>query len=63
VLKDEKNDIPFSIATDACNKGNRNFFPVGVQYFIPEQGVSFRIFDFYEDAFEDSQSININCTV
>jgi hypothetical protein len=33
------------------------FFPVGVQYFIPEQGVSFRILDFYGDAFEDSQSI------
>jgi hypothetical protein len=57
VLKDLKNDIPFSIATDASNKGNRKFFPVGVQYFIPEQGISFRILDFYEDAFEDSQSV------
>jgi hypothetical protein len=57
VLKDLKNDIPFSIATDASNKGDRKFFPVGVQYFIPKQGVSFRILDFYEDAFEDSQSI------
>jgi hypothetical protein len=57
VLTDLKNDIPFSIATDTSNKGNRKFFPVGVQYFIPEEGVSFRILDFYEDAFEDSQSI------
>jgi hypothetical protein len=32
VLKDLNNDIPFSIATDKSNKGNRIFFPVGVQY-------------------------------
>jgi hypothetical protein len=57
VLEDLKNDFPFSIATDASNKGNRKCFPVGVQYFITEQGVSFRILEFYEDAFDDLQSI------
>jgi hypothetical protein len=36
VLKVLQNDIPFSIATDASNKSNRTFFPVDVQYFIPE---------------------------
>jgi hypothetical protein len=54
VLQNFQNDIPFPIATDASNNGNRIFFPVGVQYFIPEQVVSYRILDFYKDAFEDS---------
>src|ERR1051325_2493648 len=32
-------------------------FPVAVQYFTPTEGMCFKILDFYEDAFEDSQSI------
>ncbi|GFT14475.1 uncharacterized protein TNCV_4004411 [Trichonephila clavipes] len=43
VHEDLKNDVPFSVATDASNKGNRNFFQL--------------LFNFYEDSFEDSTSI------
>ncbi|GFS82260.1 disintegrin and metalloproteinase domain-containing protein 29 [Trichonephila clavipes] len=32
VQEDLKNDVPFSVATDASNKGNRNFFPVAIQF-------------------------------
>ena len=56
-LEKLRTNLPFSIATDASNKGNHKFFPVGVQYFTPEDGVCFSIIDFYEDSFEDSRSI------
>ena len=32
-------------------------FPVAIQYFTPQEGMCFKFLDFYEDAFEDSQSI------
>lgn len=57
VQEDLKNEVPFSIATDASNKGNRKFFPVGIQYFSPKNGICHKILDFYEDSFEDSISI------
>ncbi|XP_075770062.1 uncharacterized protein LOC142823237 [Pelodiscus sinensis] len=56
-LNDLKNSTPFSVATDASNKGNCKFFPVAVQYFTPQEGLCFKILDFYESAFEDPQSI------
>ncbi|GFW24697.1 uncharacterized protein TNCV_2405601 [Trichonephila clavipes] len=57
VQEDLKNDVPFSVATDASNKGNRKFFPVAIQYFSPKSGICHKIMDFYEDSFEDSTSI------
>ncbi|GFY30686.1 dimer_Tnp_hAT domain-containing protein [Trichonephila clavipes] len=57
VQEDLKNDVPFSVETDASNKGNRNFFPVAIQYFSPKSGICQKILDFYEDSFEDSTSI------
>ncbi|GFX83881.1 uncharacterized protein TNCV_4884991 [Trichonephila clavipes] len=56
VQEDLKNDVPFSVATDASNKGNRNP-PVAIQYFSPKSGICHKILDFYEDSFEDSTSI------
>jgi len=57
VIEDLKNNVPFSIATDASNKGNRKLFPVAIQFYSLQNGLSFKILDFYEDAFEDSRSI------
>ncbi|GFT64730.1 dimer_Tnp_hAT domain-containing protein [Trichonephila clavipes] len=57
VQEDLKNDVPFSVATDASNKGNRKIFPVAIQYFSPKSGICHEILDFYEDSFEDSTSI------
>ncbi|GFT49951.1 uncharacterized protein TNCV_4175791 [Trichonephila clavipes] len=57
VQKDLKNDVPFSVATDELNKGNRKIFPVAIQYFSPKSGICHKILDFYEDSFEDSTSI------
>ncbi|GFW76342.1 uncharacterized protein TNCV_1581211 [Trichonephila clavipes] len=57
VQEDLKNDVPFSVATDASNKGNRNPPPpVAIQYFSPKS-ICHKILDFYEDSFEDSTSI------
>ncbi|GFW07596.1 dimer_Tnp_hAT domain-containing protein [Trichonephila clavipes] len=57
VQEDLKNNVPFSVATDASNKDNRKFFPVAIQYFSPKNGICHKILDFYEDSFEDSASI------
>jgi hypothetical protein len=46
VQEDLKNEIPFSIATDASNKGNRKFYPVAIQYFSPKNGICHKILDF-----------------
>ena len=35
----------------------RFFFPVGVRLFTVMEGLCFSILDFYEDAFENSQSV------
>ncbi|GFV25512.1 uncharacterized protein TNCV_1147821 [Trichonephila clavipes] len=57
VQEDLKNNVPFSVATDASNKDNRKIFPVAIQYFSPKSGICHKILDFYEDSFEDSASI------
>lgn len=56
--------IPFSLAIDASNKGNRKMFPIAVQYFHLEKGIQNRIIDFYEDPSETSEAITtrlLNC--
>ena len=43
VLYDLKNGIPFSLSTDASNKGNRTMYPVVEQYFSCEEGLGVKI--------------------
>jgi hypothetical protein len=49
--------IPFSVATNASNKGKHNFFPVGIQYFTVADGLCFSILDVFENSFQDSRSV------
>ena len=49
--------LPFSIQTDASNKGNRKMFPLAVQYFSPECGVTNKMLDFIENADESAAGI------
>lgn len=45
-----ENVTPFSISIDASNTGNRKFFPFAIIYFDINEGVKYRILDFYEKA-------------
>ncbi|CAM4598668.1 unnamed protein product [Leuciscus chuanchicus] len=48
--------LPFSIQTDASNKGNRKM-SLAVQYFRPETGIYNKMLDFGENADEKSKKI------
>lgn len=56
VLKEVENS-PYSICTDASNKGNKKMFPVVIRYFHKEKGTQNAILDFYEDPNESSRAI------
>lgn len=49
--------IPFSIQTDASNKGNQNMFPLSIQYFTPKSGVTQKMIDFLENPNESADGI------
>lgn len=50
-------NLPFSLSTDASNKGNRKFFPLAVRFFDLKEGVKDYLLDFYEESDETSISI------
>jgi hypothetical protein len=45
---------PFSLSTDASNKGNLKLYPVSVRFFSTTKGVIDRLIDFYEDSDESA---------
>lgn len=51
-LKEE--DAFFSIQTDASNRKNQKMFPLSVSYFTKEDGINFKILDFFENPDESS---------
>lgn len=51
------NNLPFSVATDASNKGTTKCFPIVVRYFHHEQGIQHVLLDFYSEDNETSQAI------
>ena len=56
-LKSGANPLPFSLHTDASNKGNRKMFPLAVQFFTSEDGVVNKVIDFVENPDESAEGI------
>ncbi|KAJ8352127.1 hypothetical protein SKAU_G00236030 [Synaphobranchus kaupii] len=56
-LKKDETPLPFSIQTDASNKGNRKMFPVVVQFLTPECGVVNKMIDFVKNPNESAEGI------
>lgn len=56
-LKMPQNPLPFSIQTDASNKGNRKMFPLAVQFFRADTGITHKLVDFVESADESAKGI------
>jgi len=50
--------IPYSIACDASNRGNKKMFPCVIRYFTVEKGIQNKIIEFYEDANETAIAIS-----
>jgi hypothetical protein len=53
-------DKRFSISTDASNKGNIKLYPIAIQYFTKEKGITNFVLNFYEDPNETSFAIYKN---
>lgn len=54
--------IPFSIACDASNHGNKKMFPCIIRCFTLEKSIQNKIIDFYEDANETAIAISQKIT-
>ncbi|XP_031329485.1 uncharacterized protein LOC116170636 [Photinus pyralis] len=48
---------PFSVLSDASNKGNQKLFPVAVRYFSVKNGIQNKLLDFVENNDESSASV------
>lgn len=55
-----ENNLKFSISSDASNKGNKKMYPLIIQYFHTESGITNFVLDFYETPEETSESIYKN---
>ncbi|XP_050515221.1 uncharacterized protein LOC126890380 [Diabrotica virgifera virgifera] len=57
VVQNLKEDLFFSISTDASNKGNRKMFPICVRYFSFDKGIQNKLIDFVESNDETADQI------
>lgn len=57
ILNDLADDHPFSISTDASNKGNIKTFPIVIRYFSKNTGINTKLLSFYEANSEKSNDI------
>lgn len=46
-LKNDVKPLPFSLQTDASNKGNSKMVPLAVQFFNSEKGIVKKLIDFF----------------
>lgn len=53
----KENDLPFSVATDASNKGTTKCFPIVLRYLNFEEGVQHALLDFHSNSNETSEAI------
>ncbi len=53
----QSEDLYFSIATDASDKGNVKSFSLCVRFCTPEQGIQNRVLDFFEQAAESADAV------
>ena len=53
----KENELHYSVATDASNKGTIKCFPIVLRYFHFEEGVQHALLDFYSDSNETSEAI------
>lgn len=58
ILKQLENNKPFSISTDASNKGNVKTFPLVVRYFDQNHGVKTGLISFISLEAEDTETIS-----
>lgn len=57
IVHELQNNYPFSVATDASNKGNIKTFPLIVTYFTKTNGVQNKLLKFYDLPTETSKDI------
>ena len=53
----KENNLPFSVASDASNKGTTKCFPIVLRYFHFDEGIQHVLLDFYSDSNETSEAI------
>lgn len=57
VIQDLKDDLPYSLSTDASNKGNIKTFPIVLRYFSKEHGICTKLLSFFSLTNEKSQTV------
>lgn len=58
LLSELKDSVPFSLGSDASNKGNKKHYPIVLTYFSKDKGKCNEVLDFYEDVNESAEAIS-----